>query len=159
MACTYKKSRFTYTYPRINKSDAQQAFTAFHVQAERETRCKPITVHFDIGGEFLEAIQTYYLNQGITIHFTVSHSPEMNGIAERVNRTLIEHACTMLWTAQLPIGFWTAVILMATFLKNRLPTKALNITPYKSYYNRKPNLEFICTVGCKAKVAIPTALC
>lgn len=56
----------------------------------------------------------------------------MNGTVERVNRTLVEHASAMLWTARLPIGFWTVAILMATFLKNRSPTKALPMTPYEA---------------------------
>ena len=56
----------------------------------------------------------------------------MNGIAERVNRTLVGHASAMLWTAELPIGFWTAAIQIATFLKNWSPTTALkDMTPYK----------------------------
>ena len=82
----------------------------------------------------------------------------MNGIAERVNRTLFKHARAMLWTARLPVGFWTAAVQMATFLKNRSPTKALNTTPYEAYFGGKPNLGFIRIFGCKAKVAIPDSL-
>ena len=158
MPCTDEKTRFTRTYPLIQKSDAATAFMAYHVQAERETNCKLIAVQFDVGGEFLGTIRTYCQNHGIYMRFTAPYAPEMNGLSERVNRTIIEHATAMLWTAQLPVGFWTAAVQMATFLKNRSPTKALATTPYEAYYGHKPNLGFIRVFGCRAKVAVPDAL-
>ena len=59
MPCNDEKTRFTRTYPLIHKSDASKVFTAFHVQAERETNCKLIAVQFDVGGELLGPIRTY----------------------------------------------------------------------------------------------------
>ena len=52
-------------------------------------------------------------NRGIEIRMTPPYTPEMNGIAERVIRVLVEHASAMLWQAELPVGFWVSAILMA----------------------------------------------
>lgn len=64
----------------------------------------------------------------------------MNGIAEKVNRILTEHASAMLLEAQLPIGFWAAAVLNATYHKNRSPTRCLGCTPFEAYYGKIPNL-------------------
>lgn len=160
MTCTDEKTRLTRTYPLLTKSDAFKIFVTFQMQAERETLCKLLEIQIDGGGEFLSNdLRTYCANTGIKIRITAPYCPEMNGIAKRVNRTLTENASALLWTAQLPIGFWAPAILVATFLKNRCPTKALpDITPYEAYYGTKPNLGFIRIFGCKAKVVIPSSL-
>lgn len=159
MACTDEKSRYTKTYPLREKKDAFGAFRAFEAFSERETGLKILAVHFDGGGEFVgNEFRTHLTERGIKIRLTAPYTPEMNAIAERVNRTLTEHASAMLWTACLPIGFWAPAVLMATYLKNRSPTRALDVTPYEAYYKKKPNVGFIRVFGCKAKVAIPQEL-
>nr|GFA82309.1 putative ribonuclease H-like domain-containing protein [Tanacetum cinerariifolium] len=44
--------------------------------------------------------------KGIKREFSVSRTPQQNGVAERKNRTLIEAARTMLADSLLPIPFW-----------------------------------------------------
>ena len=56
----------------------------------------------DNGGEytsnlFLQVCQ----NGGIKRHFTVRHAPQQNGVAERMNRTLLEKVQCMLSNAGL----------------------------------------------------------
>lgn len=155
MACTDEESRFTKAYPLVKKSDAFGLFWAYHVESERETGVKLLQIQFNGGMELLHAdFQTYCGNTGIKIRVTAPYTPQMNGIAERMNQTLTEHASAMLWTAELPIGFRASAILMTTFLKDRSPTKALEITPYEAFTGKVPNLGYLRTYGCKAKVAI-----
>ena len=52
-------------------------------------------------------------------------SPEQNGVAECMNRTLVETLCFMLVDAKLPHSFWAEALSTAVYLKNRCPTKAL----------------------------------
>ena len=105
----------------------------------------------DGGSEFLSTEwRTYCTNEGINIKMTQPYSPKMNGIAERLNRVLTEHASAMLWEAELPIGFWAAAILNATYLKNRSPTSCLEHMPFEAYYGRPPNLGHVRTFGCRA---------
>jgi hypothetical protein len=49
---------------------------------------------------------------------TVHDTSEQNGIAERLNRTLLEHACAMLFTAGLPRFLWLEAVRHAVYLKN-----------------------------------------
>lgn len=115
----------------------------------------------DGGGEFLNnAFRSHCRDRGIAIYLTQAYSPEMNSIAERMMRTIIEHASAMLWTALLPIGFWAAAVKTAVFLTNCSPATALedNKTPFESYFGTKPNSGFLRVWGCKAAAHVPDQL-
>ena len=159
VAFTDEKTRFTRVFPIVNKSDTFGAFKTYQAQSERETGCKILALMIDGGGEFLSnEWRTHCLNQGIVIRTTQPYSPEMNGIAERVNRVLAEHASAMLWEAELPIGFWAAAVTNAAYLKNRSPTSFLECTPYEAYYGKQPNLGHVRIFGCRAQVHVPIAI-
>jgi hypothetical protein len=50
--------------------------------------------------------------------------PEFNGITERFNHTVLEMVCMLLADSGLSHTFWAKVVTMATYIKNRAPTKA-----------------------------------
>ncbi|GJY54613.1 ribonuclease H-like domain-containing protein [Tanacetum coccineum] len=62
--------------------------------------------------------------------FSVSRTPQQNGVAERKNRTLIKAARTMLADSLLPTTFWAEAVSTACYVQNRvLVTKPHNKTP------------------------------
>ena len=152
-----EKTRFNRGYPLQRRSDVFRAYLAFEAVAERESGAKVLSLMMDGGGENLSSEwRTHCTNHGIKVRLTAPYSPEMNGLAERLNRVLTEHASTMLWEAQLPMGFWAAAMSTANFLRNRSPTSALDgVTPFQAWYGKKPNLGFIRVFGCKAMVHTP----
>ena len=101
------------------------------------------------GGEFLSNEFTNHLKKNGTLQsLTVHDTPEENGVAERLNRTLLEHARAMLMTAQLLKNLWPETIHHAVWLKNRTSTRALNgKTPYEVMYGAKPNLADLSDWG------------
>ncbi|KAH9733955.1 Integrase catalytic domain-containing protein [Citrus sinensis] len=64
-------------------------------------------------------------NGGIKRHFTVRHAPQQNGVAERMNRTLLEKVQCMLSNASLDKKFWAEAVSYASHLVNRLPSAAI----------------------------------
>eukprot|EP00253_Pinus_taeda_P033605 PITA_33605 len=62
-------------------------------------------------------------SHGIIQQFTVPHTPQQNGVAERKNRTLVECARSMLQGKGLSNSFWAEAINTAIYLKNRSPTR------------------------------------
>ena len=73
---------------------------------------------------------------------TVHDTPEPNGVAERLNRTLVEKSRAMLLESNLPKRLWGYAILHANYLKNRMHTCSLpDKTPYEMVHNKKPNLH------------------
>ena len=69
-------------------------------------------------------------------------TPEQNGVAERLNRTLVERSRAMLLESNLPKSLWGYAILHANYIKNRTHTRSLpDKTPYETVYGKKPNLQ------------------
>ncbi|GKB07826.1 retrovirus-related pol polyprotein from transposon TNT 1-94 [Tanacetum coccineum] len=87
--------------------------------------------------------------KGIKRKFSISRTPQQNGVAERKNRTLIEAARTMLADSKLRTTFWAEAVNTACYDQNRvLVIKPHNKTPYKLFLGRKPALSFMSPFGC-----------
>jgi len=79
--------------------------------------------------------------------------PKHNGVAECLNRMLVECVRAMIHASGLPKNLWGEVIMHATWLKNHLSTCRLGTkTPYEVLYQKKPNLSNIPIWGCRVKV-------
>ena len=63
----------------------------------------------------------FLLQKGITALYSPPDTPELNGIAERTIRTLMEMALCMLRHAGAPSFLWGEAVLYAAFILNRLP--------------------------------------
>jgi hypothetical protein len=50
---------------------------------------------------------------------------------------------TLLLSAQPGMQYWSWAILHALYLKNRLPHRAINKTPYEAYTGCKPNQKHL----------------
>ena len=100
---------------------------------------------------------TYLIENKIEHETSSSNSPEQNGIAEWMNRTLIEKAKAMIVHAGLPKFFWAEAVNTAVYLTNRIPTQALDgdITPFEKWYSRKPDLANLKVFGCVAYTHVP----
>ena len=82
--------------------------------------------------------------QKLTVHDT----PEHNGVAECLNRTILEKICAMLHAGGQPKFLWGEAVHHAVWLKNRTSTKALSgLTPFEVIYSRKPDLRGLCEWG------------
>src|SRR6185437_9313738 len=80
---------------------------------------------------------------------------EMNGIAERLNLTLLDHSRSMLASSKMPKYMWGYSVYYATWVKNRAPTKALERhgkTPFEMLFGMKPNMSKARGFGCKVFV-------
>ncbi|KAD5318124.1 hypothetical protein E3N88_18070 [Mikania micrantha] len=106
-------------------------------------------VRSDNGTEFKnQNMEEFCDSKGIQQQFSAPYEPQMNGVAEGKNRTLIESARTMLADLKLPITFWSEAIATACFTLNRvLIVKRHNKTYYELLQNRKPNLEHLEPFG------------
>ena len=98
--------------------------------------CKVGTLRFDRGGEYLPSNFNAFLTEpGIKHRCTAPYTPQQNGVAERKNRSLMEMARCMVKSQQLPNGFWLKVIMCATYVLSKCPTKALqSITLYEAWH-------------------------
>ena len=88
----------------------------------------------DNGGEYTSTKFENNLKKGGLRHeLTVSKTPEQNGVADQMNRTLVETVRCMLADAKLPQKFWAEALTSAVYLQNRSPTKARDdMTPFEA---------------------------
>lgn len=125
--------------------------------AEAHFGLKVSTVRSDNEGEFTSnEFKDFCRKRGISCELTASYNPEMNGVAERANRTLCEKAHCMLKDSGLDERFWSDAILTSTYLTNRTCTEALgNRTQFEIWFKRKPDLSHLRVFGCIAYAHIP----
>ncbi|CAH9072186.1 unnamed protein product [Cuscuta epithymum] len=81
-------------------------------------------------------------------------TPQQNDVAERRNRTFIEMVRSMLSYSTLPPSLWMYALRTATYLLNRVPSKAVHKTPYELWTGRKPSLRHLHIWGCPAEVRV-----
>ena len=89
----------------------------------------------------LNSFQELFEEKGIRRQLTILGTPQQNGVAERRNRTLLEMVRSIMAQANLPISFWGDVLLTATYILNRVPSKSVPTTPYELWTSVKPKLE------------------
>ena len=101
--------------------------------------------------------QNYLKVKGIRNELTVPHSPQQNGVAERMNRTLVESARSMIAHAGVSNIFWVEAISTAAYVRNHLPTTALkeSETSYERWYGKKPDVSHLRVFGCMAYAHVP----
>ncbi|GKE21689.1 retrovirus-related pol polyprotein from transposon TNT 1-94, partial [Tanacetum coccineum] len=80
-------------------------------------------------------------------------TPQQNGVAESINKTLIEAAKTMLADSKLPTTFWAEAVNTACYVQNKvLVVKPHNKTPYELFHGRTPTLSFMRSFGCPVTI-------
>ena len=109
-----------------NKSETLERFKAFVLMVERLTGLKIKFFHSDRGGEFMSHEFTKFLEeQGITRETSALRTPQQNGVAERMNQTLVNGAQSLLRHSGMSKGFWAEAINVAAHVLNRAPRKGV----------------------------------
>ena len=99
-------SRKGWIYILKSKDEAFQKFKDWKKSVEVQTGRKVRKLKTDNGWEFVKIeFEKYCQQKGIQRHKTVSYTPQQNGLAERMNKTLLERVRCMLLSAKLPKSF------------------------------------------------------
>ena len=154
---TDDKTRYTWVYILKTKDQVFDCFLHWKALVERQSKQKLKTLRTDNGGEYTSnKFEKYLKDEGIRHEKTIPKTPEQNGVAERLNRTLVESARSMLLDANLSKSYWAEAVSTAVYLKNRSPTKAVQgETPYEAWYGEKPTVDHLRVFGCDAYAHIP----
>ena len=149
-------THYCWVYPLKRKDQTFSCFRDWKAEVENRTGRKLKTLRTNNGGEYTSTeFQNYLKGSGIRHELTIPKTPEQNGAAERLNRTLVETTRSMLLDAKLPQAFWAEAVSTAAYLRNRSPTSALeNMTPHQAWYGRKPGVEHLRVFGSTAYVHI-----
>ena len=104
----------------------------------------------DCGGGYTgNAFESFLVQSGIHHRLTCAYTPQQNGLAERMNRTLMDMVREMLHHANMPAAYWAEALKTAVYIRNRVTSRTLprNKTPYHFWNKTKPDLAHLRVFG------------
>ena len=145
-------SRRVWTFLLKTKDETFSKITEWKTLEENQTGRKLKALRTDNGLEFCNVdLDEFCRANGILRHRTVRKTPQQNGVAERMNRTLLEKVRSLLFTSGLPKSFWGEALNTAAYLINRSPNRSIDMKcPIELWSGRKPSLEHLRVFGCAA---------
>ncbi|GJR88620.1 putative ribonuclease H-like domain-containing protein [Tanacetum coccineum] len=150
-------TRFSWVFFLASKDETSGILQTFIRQIENQLSHRVKIIRSDNGTEFKNRDMLEFCgNKGIKQEYSTARTPQQNGVAERMNRTLIEAARTMLADSLLPTTFWAEAVSTACYIFNRVierierrdttstthemaPTNGVNLPPNEDTraYNRE----------------------
>jgi len=112
---------------------------------ETKTGNKFKVLRCDNGYEYQSNKLVRYLSEkGAEIDSTNPYTPQQNGKAERMNRTLVEMARCLLNSAKLGKKYWPYAIMTAAYIRNRLPTSSndTRTSPSELFTGKAPDYDY-----------------
>ena len=132
-------SRRAWVYTIKHKDKVLNIFLNWKKMVENQTGKKIKVLRSDNGGEYTSDPFCKICREfGIIRHFTVRGTLQQNGVAERLNRTLLEKVRCMLAQSYLSKAFWAEAITYGCHIINRLPLSAIEgKTPIEKWTGKR----------------------
>ncbi|KAJ9526613.1 hypothetical protein QJQ45_017609 [Haematococcus lacustris] len=149
-------TKFSVVMPLRSKDQVPDCIITVIQQLETQSgsRCKAIRT--DNGSEYVnKKVQAFCSSKGILHQHSAPYSPEQNGAAERLNRTIVEKLRSMLHAAHLPVESWADSAKAANHVRNVLPVTGQSQTPWQAFFGVKPDVSGLRIFGSKVWVHIP----
>ncbi|KAL0444598.1 UNVERIFIED_CONTAM: hypothetical protein Slati_2182500 [Sesamum latifolium] len=138
---------------RRYKSEAFERFKEYRLEVENQTNRKIKALRSDRGGEYLSGEFIDYLKEnGILSQWTPPGTPQLNGVAERRNRTLLDMVRSMMSFTELPPSFWGYALETAAKLLNIAPSKSVPQTLYEIWHGKPASYKYLIVWGSPAYV-------
>ncbi|CAI5460024.1 unnamed protein product [Closterium sp. Yama58-4] len=142
------------------KGDAAKAIQEWALEVCDDDKKRIKVIRTDGGGEFVNAeLEKWMKSKGIKHDVTTPYTPQQNGAAEPLNRTLVEAVRSLLQHSKLGSEWWGEASSLAAWIRNRLPKRVLpGTTPFEAWTGTKPNLSRLRTFGCLCYYHVPDPL-
>jgi transposase InsO family protein len=109
------------------KSEVFDKFKEFKALVENQIEKKIKVLRTDNGGElYRNEFEEFCKKCGIESQKTNPYTPQQNGVAERLNMTLMEKSKSMLSGVELGQELWVEAVSTTCYLVNRSPSLALD---------------------------------
>ncbi|GJV21233.1 putative ribonuclease H-like domain-containing protein [Tanacetum coccineum] len=147
-------TRFSWVFFLATKDETSGILQNFIRQIENQLNHRVKIIKSYNGTKFKNRDMLEFCeNKGIKQEYSNARTLQQNGVAERMNRTLIEAVRTMLADSLLPTTFWAEAVSTACYIFNRVRvTKPQNKTPYELLFGHKPIISYIRPFGCHVTI-------
>ena len=150
-------SNYVFGKPIQFKSETDSHVMQITRHYEKLTKQSVVFLRCDGGGEYKsEEFLEFLSNKGIVKESTTPYTPQHNGKAERMMRTLADTARSIMIHSNSPTILWSLAYDTAAFIYNRTHIttiqnqfkSSVNKTPYELIYGIKPSINYLKTFGC-----------
>ncbi|SDA04178.1 BZ3500_MvSof-1268-A1-R1_C129g00700 [Microbotryum saponariae] len=153
-------SRKLWAYAIGHKSEVFGVFKTWLAEVELETDAKLKVLRTDNGGEYCSRAFTEFCKaRGTRRQYSIPRTPQQNGRAERVNRSIVEGVLALLADAHLPKSFWEEAAAYFVYCKNLCEHSALDkATPNFAWQGDRTNASALHPFGCTAWLTVAPEL-
>ncbi|KAJ9524212.1 hypothetical protein QJQ45_004986 [Haematococcus lacustris] len=124
----------------------------FETQGGRKVK----VLRSDRGTEYVnQAVREFLSGKGIIHQQTAPYSPQQNGSAERLNRTLFEKGRCLLYSSGLSVNFWPYALRFANYVRNLSLVRGKAGTPWELFRGVRPDLSALRVFGARAYAHVP----
>ncbi|UYV69157.1 hypothetical protein LAZ67_6002607 [Cordylochernes scorpioides] len=150
-------SIYTRVYFLKRKGDTLEKFKEWMKEAENQTGFSLKRIRTDNGLEFCSSPWDIFTKaHGIVHERTMVYTPEQNGVAERMNRTLLNLVRSTVNSCNLPTASWAELTNTAAYLRNRVTNRHNEEkTPFELWFGKRPALQHLRAIGCETFVHVP----
>jgi hypothetical protein len=133
-----------------SKREAVDAIRRAQAAAEVECGRQLRVVCTNKDGKFTATkFALYCVDEGVQRHYSAPYNPQQNDVVKRCNQTVVEMVRALLKQRGMPTVFWGEAVVIAIYILNCSPTKALNgKMPYEAWHGRKPAVSHLRIFGC-----------
>ena len=153
-------SKCSKTYCIKSKAETASCFIDYvnHVENQLDKNIKKIKC--DNGKEYLnKEIYNFLRFKGIELIPCPPYVHELNGVAERFNRSAMDMGRCLAKEANINLRYWPEIIKTVSYLKNRtIANTQQNKTPFEIMWGKKPNVKNLKIYGSKVFVRTPETL-
>ncbi|GKA89306.1 retrovirus-related pol polyprotein from transposon TNT 1-94 [Tanacetum coccineum] len=145
-----EKSKRVWVYILRFKHEAFGKFKEWKQLVENQSGRTVKKLRTNNGLEFCnQEFKQLCIESGIARHLTVVGTPQQNGVAERMNRTLMDKVRCLLIQFGLPKTFWAEATCTAAYLINRSPSRAIEKkTPMEMWSGHPSDYEMLSIFSC-----------
>lgn len=148
-------SRFSTLYFIHSKSEVFHCFQIYHAHVTTLHGLPIKAVQTDNGGEFWNGkLDDFCQSLGILQRFTTAHTPQSNGVAERLNRSLLNISRSLMLSVVVKRSLWAEAVAAAAHIRNMLQTSTSQgkLIPWTLWFNKPPPLQQLRVWGCPTYV-------
>ena len=145
-------SNWSVVYPMHHKSEDFERYKMFLQLAQTHTARKIKVLRTDRGGDYLPtAFRSFLIENGTQHQMTAAYTLEQNGVAERLNRALVNLVRYMLTHKKDTKGFWAEALTNTVYIRTRVTSRAIpaKMTPYRLWMKSVPNVGHLRVFGSK----------
>jgi hypothetical protein len=143
-------TRKSWIYLVKARTELYEKFSEWQIRVERQCNEKLQRIRCDNAREYQALARDLQQRNGVIVEFTTPYTPEQNGVAERLNRTLTTKIRAMLSDSGVPIELWGEAAYTACYLYNRTARdySDKHATPEEMWTGEKPDISHLRVFGC-----------